>query len=123
MTSGLFCGLVLAQCVLQITAVASPNERFLRGEEAATRRMAIDDVEARLSASLAATLDGKRSSLLGLRLDIIEVAMWQTFQAVPQTSQGRLSTVASRHMIRNYFAATHGWIINGLEEHAMNTHC
>jgi len=34
---------------------------------------------------------------------------------------GRLSPVASRHMIRNYFAATHGWIINGLEQHAMNT--
>jgi len=84
--------------------------------------MATHDVEARLSASLAVTLDGKRSSLLGLRLDSIEMAMWQTFQAVPKTSQGRLSTVASRHMIRNYFAATHGWIINGLEQHAMNTH-
>jgi len=83
--------------------------------------MATHDVEARLSASLAVTLDGKRSSLLGLRLDSIEMAMWQTFQAVPKTSQGRLSTVASRHMIRNYFAATHGWIINGLEQHAINT--
>jgi len=121
MTSGLFVGPVLTLCVLLIPAAASPNERFLRGEEAATRRMAIPDVEARLSASLAAMLEGKRDSLLGLRLESIEASMWQTFQAVPKTSQGRLSTVASRHMIRNYFAATHGWIINGLEEHAMNT--
>jgi len=120
MTSGLLCGPVNALCVLLIpvVTVASPNQHFLQGEGASGRRMSVHDVESRLSASFAATLSDQRS---GPRLDHIEAAMWQTFQAVPKNSHGRLSAVASRHILRNYFAATHGWIINGLEQHAMNT--
>jgi len=113
--------LAIASCVLLIPAVASPNERFLRSKEAAMQSVAVHDVEARLSAIFTATVSGERSGPSGLRLDRIEAAMWQTFQAVPKTSMGRLTPLASRHMIRNYFAATHGWIINGLEQHAMNT--
>jgi len=116
---GLVRGSATTLCLLLIPAFASPTERFLHSERAAIRSIAVHDVETRLSASFAATLDGERSPL---RLDRIEAAMWQTYQAVPKTSLGRLSTVASRHIIRNYFAATHGWIINGLEQHAMNTH-
>merc|ERR1719468_716453 len=118
MTCSLFNGSIYGLCVLLVPVFASPNGRLLRSEGAAERSIGVHDVEARLSASLAATLSNECS---GPRLNHIEASMWQTFQAVPKNSRGRLSAVASRHILRNYFAATHGWIINGLEQHAMNT--
>jgi len=47
--------------------------------------------------------------------------MWPTFQAVPKNSKGRLDPRVVRHMIKNYFVAKHGWIINGLEPHGMQS--
>jgi len=119
MASRIFRFVILALNALQ--ALSSTHSRFLGNDEAAIRNISIANVEAQLSASLEAVLGGERSLILEQRLDTIEAAMWQTFQAVPKNKLGRLSPVASRHMVHNYFAAAHGWIINGLEPHGMNT--
>jgi len=73
-------------------------------------------VEHRIQASLDAVLD-KANGQAARQLKKIKVAMWPTFQAVPTNSKGRLDPRVVRHMIKNYFVAKHGWIINGLEPH------
>jgi len=104
----------------QALGYASSNNRFRGSSEAAMRSISIHEVKAQLSASLEAVLNRKQTSLLQKRLDGIEAAMWPTFQAVPKNALGRLSPVATRHVVHTYFAATHGWIISGLEPHGMN---
>jgi len=77
-------------------------------------------MDSRIQASLDAVLD-KTNEQATRQLGKIEAAMWPTFQAVPKNSKGRLDPRVVHHMLKNYFVAKHGWIINGLEPHGMQS--
>jgi len=53
------------------------------------------------------------------RIVAIERSVWQTFQSLPKNAAGRLSHLSVRHVLHNYFAKEHGWLIKGLERQAM----
>jgi hypothetical protein len=98
-------GLVFAQ---QVTA--QPRD-FLR-------KVSIREVEADLQSTLAIVL-GSSSATATRRLQAIETSTWQTFQALPKNSAGRLAPAAVRYMVHGYFAKEHGWLVKGLEPHGM----
>jgi hypothetical protein len=75
------------------------------------------DVESSLSSALEEVLGGGAAA--ASRLGRIEASMWQTYQALPKNSVGRLGPRAVRHIIHSYFAKEHGWLINGLEHNGM----
>jgi len=109
--------LLTSSCLL---VFATANGHFLASNNAARRTISIKDVEARVSASLNLVLSGKAAGARQEQLSNIQAAMWKTFHAMPKNAMGRLSPGATRHMIRSYFVARHGWIINGLEADSMN---
>lgn len=45
----------------------------------------------------------------------IERSILHTFQSMPKNGFGRLAPRAVRHIVHNYFAKEHGWLIKGLE--------
>jgi len=109
--------LMTSSCLL---VLAAANVHFLARKDAAHRTISIKDIEARVSASLKLVLNGKAAGAQQEQLSNIQAAMWKTFHAMPKNAVGRLSPGATRHMIRSYFVARHGWIINGLEVESMN---
>merc|ERR1719502_1932166 len=78
------------------------------------------EVQLSLASSLQAVLGGGGGRASG-RLAAVEASMWQTFQALPKNSWGRLAPRAVRYMVHNYFAKEHGWLIEGLEPHGMQS--
>lgn len=96
-----------AACAMQ----AAPQQRdFLR-------KVSVREVEADLQATLSGLLSG--SSATAAKLSSIEASTWQTFQALPKNSFGRLAPRAVRYIVHDYFAQEHGWLIKGLEPHGM----
>mmetsp|Transcript_27745 Transcript_27745/g.79698 ORF Transcript_27745/g.79698 Transcript_27745/m.79698 type:complete len:573 (-) Transcript_27745:67-1785(-) len=76
------------------------------------------EVESGLRSSLEAmTLGGEGQT--ARRLETLEAKLWQTFQALPKNSLGRLAPRAVRYLVHGYFAREHGWLIRGLEPHGM----
>jgi len=102
-------GTLLPHCV--VVAEPSASSDFLR-------KVNIREVEADLQATLATLLDGTSASGTQ-RLARIEAKTWQSFQALPKNSAGRLAPPAVRHIVHGYFAREHGWLIKGLEPHGM----
>jgi hypothetical protein len=82
------------------------------------RKASIREVEADLQATLSDLL-GSKTGTSASRLDGIEAGVWQTFQALPKNSAGRLAPPAVRYIVHGYFAREHGWLIKGLEPHGM----
>merc|ERR1719502_2326225 len=78
------------------------------------------EVQLSLASSLQAVLGGGHGAM-STRLASVEARMWQTFQALPKNSWGRLAPRAVRYIVHNYFAKEHGWLIEGLEPHGMQT--
>jgi len=74
------------------------------------------DLERSLRESLEAFAQGGHSPL-ATRLSEVEAHMWPAFQALPKNDMGRLGPRAVRYLVHNYFAAEHGWLVNGLEPH------
>lgn len=99
---------------------ASPGRHFrgMAANEASERTVTTEEIEANLRASFEAVLGGGDDPV-AQRLANIEASMWQTYQALPKNAAGRLAPRAVRHIVHNYFAKEHGWIINGLEPDAM----
>jgi len=89
----------------------------VRGAEQSDRMVSTKDVESSLSGALEEVFGGGAAA--SSRLGRIEASMWQTYQALPKNSAGRLGPRAVRHIIHSYFAKEHGWLINGLEHHGM----
>lgn len=103
---------------------AAPGSRFLRAEPGASEaslRVATEKVQDSLRSSLDAFLQsgGGESAAARGQLARIKASIWQTFQALPKNSLGRLAPRAVRHVVHAYFAKEHGWLINGLEPHGM----
>merc|ERR1719382_384413 len=90
------------------SSTAGPSDRTVSAKE----------VESSLSTALQATLGGGGAAA-ERRLERIEARIFQTFQALPKSSAGRLGPRAVRHVIHSYFAKEHGWLIRGLEHHGM----
>uniref|UniRef100_A0A7S1M827 EF-hand domain-containing protein n=1 Tax=Alexandrium catenella TaxID=2925 RepID=A0A7S1M827_ALECA len=88
------------------------------GGEAPERVVAVREVEFSLRSALEALLRGGQSSAAA-RLARIEASVWQTFQALPKNSAGRLAPRAVRYLVHGYFAREHGWLVKGLEPHGM----
>merc|ERR1719502_140930 len=76
------------------------------------------EVQLSLASSLQAVLGGGGGRASG-RFASVEASLWQTFQALPKNSWGRLGPRAVRYAVHNYFAKEHGWLIQGLEPHGM----
>lgn len=73
-----------------------------------------DAGEVRVSLQLAVDAILGTDSSMGdhsARIQMINASMWPTFQALPKASDNRLGHRAVRHLLRNYFAKTHGWTI------------
>jgi len=82
------------------------------------RKVNVREVEVDLQASLSDVLGGAKGNA-ARRLADIEAITWQTFQALPKNSAGRLAPPAVRYIVHGYFAKEHGWLIKGLEPHGM----
>jgi len=109
---------VMVFCFEVALGCTAPGDCFLGFRERSGRTITVHQVETDLRASLGAVLDGGKAGA-SQQLDRIEAAMWKTFQAMPKNSMGRLAPRAARHMIHNFFIATHGWIVTGLEPHGL----
>jgi hypothetical protein len=80
------------------------------------RTVTTSEVQASLEASLQVVL-GDRNGGMSTRLASVEASMWQTYQALPKNSWGRLAPRGVRYIEHNYFAKEPGWLIQGLEPH------
>jgi len=80
--------------------------------------VSIHEVEASLEDSLTAVLHGDDTASAG-QLARIQAGMWRTYQALPKNNKGQLAPRAVRYLVQSYFAAEHGWLINGLDPHGM----
>jgi len=74
--------------------------------------------EARTHASLEEVLFGNHGAT-ETDLTKIEAVLLPTYEAMPKNNFGRLAPRSVRHMIHNYFASQHGFLIRGLEPHGM----
>jgi len=84
------------------------------------RKVNMREVEIDLQNSLDELLGGASASATQ-RLATIEASTWQTFQALPKNTAGRLAPAAVRYVVHGYFAKEHGWLIKGLEPNAMQS--
>jgi hypothetical protein len=114
--------LAVALVLHAVPCIAAPGR--MRGSAAvreakprSDRTVSTRDVESSLSGALEEVFGGGAAA--ASRLGRIEASMWQTYQALPKNSAGRLGPRAVRHIIHSYFAKEHGWLINGLEHHGM----
>jgi len=98
--------LSLVWCV----ASASTSSHFL-----STQRFQSSEV--RTHATLEALLDNHGATASDVAK--IEAILRPTFEAMPKNDFGRLAPRSVRHMIHNYFASQHGYLIRGLEPHGM----
>jgi len=73
--------------------------------------------EVRAHATLEALLDNHGATASDVAK--IEAILRPTFEAMPKNDFGRLAPRSVRHMIHNYFASQHGYLIRGLEPHGM----
>jgi len=73
-------------------------------------------LEVDVETSLSELLDSASPSA-SKRFTAIEASIWQTFQALPKNTAGRLAPAAVRYIVHGYFAKEHGWLIKGLEPH------
>merc|ERR1719159_195974 len=96
-----------------MTAPSHATQRAFRGQGGSSS-VAAAEVESSLQEVFETLRAGGRKSQ-STELAKIEARIWQTFQALPKNSAGRLSPAAVRYMVHNYFAKDHGWIIRGLE--------
>jgi len=106
-----FTALSIVAFVVSVHNVAAEPRDFLR-------KVSIREVEADLQATLAELISGT-SQTATRRISNIEASMWQTFQALPKNTAGRLAPPAVRYIVHGYFAREHGWLIKGLEPHGM----
>lgn len=85
------------------------------------RTISAEELETRLGSLLQVlrTEDDDRGFVQ--RCSRIEASMARTFQALPKNGLGRLAPRSVRHIVHTYFAKQHGWLINGLEPHGMQT--
>jgi len=104
--------------VINASASVTAPRSSLRSGGYANRTVAMSEVQLNLQTSLQAVLGGGHGKL-GNRLATVESSMWQTFQALPKNSWGRLAPRAVRYIVHNYFAKEHGWLIEGLAPHGM----
>jgi len=65
-------------------------------------------------------LSGNSTSDAHTSFDTIEASLSATFQALPKTQQGGISSLALAYLVRSYFAKEHGWHIHGLGTHMSN---
>lgn len=84
------------------------------------RKVSMREITSDVEASLADLLGGHASEAASKRLAKIEASIWQTFQALPKNSMGRLTPQAVRHIVHSYFARAHGWQLKGLEPVGMH---
>lgn len=98
--------------VVSVQASAGQRGDFLR-------KVSVREVEAELQTTLNDLLSG--TSAATKRFATIEASTWQSFQALPKNAVGRLAPPAVRYIVRGYFAKEHGWLINGLESHGMQS--
>lgn len=82
------------------------------------RTVATQEVESSLRASFEVMLQGGEGAA-ARQLAAVEASLWQTFQALPKNTAGRLAPRAVRYIVHNYFNKEHGWLIKGLEPHGM----
>jgi len=102
---------ILIAGILSAQQVGAQSSDFLR-------KVSVREVEADLQATLSDLLSGT-SAIATKRLAAIEASTWQTFQALPKNTAGRLAPPAVRYVVHGYFAREHGWLIKGLEPHGM----
>lgn len=98
-----------------VQAHAGPPSNF-RKPSNFRRKLDMREVEVDLQTSLSELLSSA-SPRASQRLAAIEKSIWQTFQALPKNSAGRLAPAAVRYIVHGYFAKEHGWLIKGLEPH------
>lgn len=107
--------------LLQLTPSAGKTGSFRsRRDDVPTANVTTFEVEASLQASLQVLLRGGNSAATQ-RVAAIEASLWSTFQALPKNDFGRLEPRAVRHIVHTYFAKEHGWLIQGLHRHGMQT--
>lgn len=105
--------------------LAAPEASFAKtgaGAFLASKRRTVsaEEIAATLQDSFATLLGGDAAS--AHRLASVEASIWQTYQALPKNTFGRLAPRAVRHIVHSYFAREHGWLIKGLEPHGMRFH-
>lgn len=82
--------------------------------------VSLTEVESSLQSLFQVLLRGGNSDA-AKRLAAIEAGLWSSFQALPKNEMGRLAPRGVRYIVRNYFAQQHGWLIQGLHPHGMQT--
>lgn len=88
----------------------------------AGREASNEAVEARLQTELKEVIsrgNGASAEWIGK----VESNLWRTFQALPKTSQGFVSTATARYALQTHLARAHGWLIKGIEPHGMKRSC
>jgi len=113
--SQICCVIVLCLCASAAASFAA-SRGSLRNGGHSNHTVDMTEVELSLQASSRAVLAGGQDKLAN-RFASVESSMWQTFQALPKNSWGRLAPRAVRYAVHNYFAKEHGWLIEGLAPH------
>lgn len=110
----------LLACVPLAEATSGAGFLSQDGSSARASSSAIVTTE-EIELSIRAAVDGmmeRRGSVAGIpRFFEIEASLFDTFQALPKNSLGRLSPRGVRYLVHSYFAKEHGWLIKGLEPH------
>lgn len=107
----------IAACSYAAAALAYAAAHPKGGSGALGTSVAVAEVRVRLREALDTFRDGSRSPK-GSELSIINASVWQTFQAISKSPEGRLSAASVRYVVHGYFARRHGWILHGLEPFA-----
>eukprot|EP00927_Polykrikos_kofoidii_P008691 TRINITY_DN13619_c0_g1_i1.p1 TRINITY_DN13619_c0_g1~~TRINITY_DN13619_c0_g1_i1.p1 ORF type:complete len:576 (+),score=84.06 TRINITY_DN13619_c0_g1_i1:101-1828(+) len=105
------------------TSVQLVHSNFLGANETARSRVGHHRVS---SDEVAMSLQESFEHVLGMhghadsrRILHIEKNIWQTVQALPKNAVGRLPPRSVRYVVHSYFAKEHGWLLSGLEPHAL----
>lgn len=95
-----------------VTLASQQQQGFLRNGAGTSRSISASELEFSLRESLEGVMG---SGTWAHRAEEIEKKMWMTYQSLPKNENGRLSQMAVRFIVHNYFAKEHGWLIEGLE--------
>lgn len=74
------------------------------------------DLKAELNAAIGEAM-GEGHGVSAERLQEIEAQMRDTFRSLHKNSAGRIQLEALRYLMHRFFTASHGWSINGFEQH------
>jgi hypothetical protein len=100
------------------SAEVSPSTGFLK---ASKREVTLQEITNSVRLALSNQLMSSNSTLdAHSPIHSIERSLSATYQALPKTSQGGISSSALVYLVRSYFSKTHGWHIHGLGSHMSN---